>query len=80
MIRFVDLGKQLAVDPSDKDAPRQFAYFDTVSDKFIEFEGDQVFSSWIELERCLAPIISPMAIDRLKAVTPKWALDAPRGR
>ena len=80
MIRFVDLGKQLAVDPSDKDAPREFAYYDTSTRQVISFEGDQVFSSWTDLERWISPIISPMAIERLKAVTPKWALDAPRGK
>ena len=80
MIRFVDLGKQLAADPSDKDAVRQFAYFDTESEKFIGFEGDQVFSSWADFERWIAPIVSPLAIERLKAVTPQWALNAPRGK
>lgn len=39
MIRFVYIGYQI-----DSDG-RQFAFYDTVRDKFLEFKGSQVFDS-----------------------------------
>lgn len=45
MMRFVDLGTQLHLSGN---GPRQFAYFNTVSDVFLEFSGAQVWSNWKE--------------------------------
>jgi hypothetical protein len=47
MIRFVDLGKQLGL---DEEWPRQFAFFDTLTDIFLSFNGEQVFSSMQEFK------------------------------
>lgn len=41
MIRFVYIGDQIR--PGSK--ARDFAFWDTVHDKFVEFSGDTVFSS-----------------------------------
>ncbi len=45
MIRFVDLGKQLAVDETDPACPRQFCFFDTIPDQFIKINDSYVFDS-----------------------------------
>ena len=39
MIRFVYIGSQISSNE------RQFAFYDTVQDRFLDFKGDQVFSS-----------------------------------
>jgi hypothetical protein len=41
--RFVDLGTQLS---SGDDGPREFAWWDTVVDKFEEHSGYQTWLSW----------------------------------
>ena len=44
MIRFIDLGDQLLYgDP-------HFAWFDTVSDMFIEYSGEMVWDNWKDFE------------------------------
>lgn len=48
MIRFVDLGRQLWVNQTDEDCPRQFCFYDTVNDKFISIGGQQVFNCWTD--------------------------------
>lgn len=50
MMRFIDLGKQIAVDESDEEWPRQFAFFNTVDSHFLEFDGEQVWDSWTDFE------------------------------
>ena len=39
MIRYIEIGDQINEDCCD------FAFFDTVTDKFLEFDGEQVFAS-----------------------------------
>ena len=46
MIRFIDLGKQIAADESDTAWPRQFAFFDTADCTFLYLNGRQVWDSW----------------------------------
>jgi hypothetical protein len=48
MIRFIDIGKQIAVDETDPDEPRQFAFFNTIDSQFLKFDGEQVWSTWDE--------------------------------
>jgi hypothetical protein len=45
LIRFIDLGKQIAEDHSDPDWPREFALYDTLQASFLCFGGMQVFDS-----------------------------------
>ena len=40
MIRFIDLGEQIL------DGEKSFAWFDTIIDQFIEYNGTHVWSSW----------------------------------
>lgn len=74
MIRFIDLGKQIAVDETDPNWPRQFAFYDTVHDRFISINGYMVFDS-------LADLISEIEqnytdaefANRLLNLLPDWA-------
>lgn len=43
MVRFIDLGDQITTDGTE-----QFAWFDTITDEFMEFNGCQVWESWDE--------------------------------
>ena len=45
MIRFIDLGKQIAEDHNDPDWPREFAFYDNLQASFLSFEGRQIFDS-----------------------------------
>lgn len=45
MIRFIDLGKQIAADHNDPDWPREFAFYDSLQASFLSFDGRQVFDS-----------------------------------
>ena len=42
MIRFIDIGEQIL------DGERNFAWFNTITDCFFEYNGTQVWSSWDE--------------------------------
>jgi len=44
MIRFIDLTGQHTLD----DDEFRFAWFSTITDKFLEFAGEQTFSSWAD--------------------------------
>ena len=46
MIRFIDLGKQIAEDHSDPDWPREFAFYDTLQASFLSFSVQQIFDSY----------------------------------
>lgn len=49
MIRFIDLGKQIGL---DEEWPREFAFFDTCTARFVEFNGEQVWESWEDFISC----------------------------
>lgn len=44
MIRFVDIGSQITEESTD------FAWYDTVQGRFLEFGGTQVWEDWLEFE------------------------------
>lgn len=49
MIRFIDLGNQIC--PYDTDCDSfMFAWWDTITDTFIEFFGSQIWGTWEEFE------------------------------
>ena len=49
MTRFIEIGRQIFPLPSDDDEPiNQFAWFDTITDTFLEFSGDCVWETWDE--------------------------------
>lgn len=78
MMRFIDLGKQIAVDESDPDYPRQFAFYDTVTDRFIAANYEQVFDSWDEFLEQAATELSLQLINRLRSLCPEWVLSPKR--
>jgi hypothetical protein len=45
LIRFIDLGKQIAQDKDDPDWPREFCFYDTLEARFLAFDGQEVFDS-----------------------------------
>jgi hypothetical protein len=71
MIRFIDLGKQIGI---DEEWPREFAFFDTVSDKFLKFGNEQVWESWNDFLE--SGFIGQYFIDRLKPLCPSWVFEA----
>lgn len=72
MIRFIDLGKQIAVDETDPDYPRQFAFYDTISDQFISANGGQVFDTWNEFHVNAAHELTSERIERCRSLCPAW--------
>ncbi len=53
MIRFIDLGKQIAGDPDDPEWAREFAFYDTMEAQFVSFDRRVVFDSVEDLKDCL---------------------------
>ena len=71
MIRFIDLGKQIGGD--DETWFREFAFYNTVSDRFIEYGGTQVWgciedfeNDWKQFDRGEFPF------ERFKSLIPDW--------
>ena len=67
MIRFIDLGKQIGL---DEEWPREFCFWSTVSDRFLEFQGSQVWSSWRDFESDYDE--DDQMLERLKGLCPEW--------
>lgn len=61
MIRFVDLRYQAT--------GYRFAFFDTVTDQFMSFDGEQVFDVRRDLELVVP---SPELFKRLEGLMPDW--------
>jgi hypothetical protein len=76
MIRFIDLGKQIALDENDPDWPREFAFYDTCMAQFLSFDGQSIFDS---LEDLLEQMDDEDAayMKRITSLIPKWV---PRGK
>ena len=74
MIRFIDLGKQIGPGAGvDEDWPRQFAFFNTVDDRFIELGYEQVFESAEEVKTLHGIKSSGYPLDRLLSfIHPNW--------
>lgn len=73
MIRCIDLGKQT----SGGAGPRQFAFWSTVADIFIDYNGASAWASEQELELDMVFHLGREQTDkilaRLTRLTPKWA-------
>jgi hypothetical protein len=73
VIRFIDLGKQIAVDETDPDYPREFAFFDTVSGEFINLcQMGHVWDSWTDIMKH-ADDLPIGTLERMWNVSPEWA-------
>ncbi len=77
MIRFIDLGDQIT------EGFREFAWFDTISDSFIDLCGEQTWETWERFEGSLNHTmrLDPDSftlvggIDRFRRLFPKdWPL------
>lgn len=82
MIRFIDLGKQIAVDESDPDWPRQFAFFNTINDQFISINGYMVFDSLADFlsEVEQTDEIDAVLLSRMCSLLPEWVRTVPAPR
>lgn len=71
MIRFVDIRNQ--------DIGDRFAFYDTVTETFVDFSGVQTWNTWGELKDWIyideTPLASPEYVQRLKSVCPDWVFE-----
>lgn len=70
MIRFIYIGDQILRDMDEKS--REFAFFNTVTDKFIEIGGCYTFSSLKEFEDYARIEWYCDYIDRCRNLIPNW--------
>jgi hypothetical protein len=82
MIRFVDIGRQLAVDEKDESEPRQFAFYNTIYNQFVKINGYHVFDSLADLIQEMEQEDSMTAefATRLISLTPEWVRTVPAPR
>ena len=76
MIRFIDLGKQIALDENDPDWHREFAFYDTITASFLRFDGQSVFDSVEDLLEQMDDFDAAY-MKRITSLIPKWV---PRGK
>jgi hypothetical protein len=73
MIRLIDLGKQT----SDGDGPRQFAFWNTVKDMFLDYNDTQAWATYEQLQQDIFWHIGREAgydtLRRLEPLVPAWA-------
>lgn len=74
MIRFIDLGTQITCDPQ---GDRCFAFFDTVVDKFMSFDGEQMWTAWIDFEEDFYRTYNAndSLLQRIKSLCPAWVFE-----
>jgi len=74
MIRFIDLGDQIL------EGTRQFAWFDTIVDRFDSFCDNQAWETWLEFETdfrhndkevAIANLGNLRPLERYKSLFPK---------
>jgi hypothetical protein len=53
VIRFIDMGKQIWMNDEDPDCTKYFAFWDTVTNRFLEFAEEQAWPSWNDFEEAL---------------------------
>ena len=76
MIRFIDLGKQIAQDKNDPDWPREFAFYDTCLAQFLTFDGQQIFDSYEDILDQMDDHDSSY-VKKIVGLIPEWV---PRGK
>jgi hypothetical protein len=72
MIRFIDLGKQIATDPNDPEWLREFAFYDSLQAQFLSFDGRQVFDSREDLLENLDNDDDPGYVKKILGLLPEW--------
>lgn len=68
MIRFVDL--------RHVDMGARFAFWDTVTDRFVDLDGCQAFDDLAELADYYSTSTKPFSWERLLGHLPEWALQS----
>jgi hypothetical protein len=76
VIRFIDLGKQIAQDHNDPDWPREFCFYDTLQASFLSFSGQQIFDSYEDVIDQMDDSDAAY-IKRIMGLIPAWV---PRGK
>ena len=76
MIRFIDLGKQIALDENDPEWQRQFCFYDTCGASFLSFDGQQIFDSHEDVLEQIDDHDTAY-IKRIMGLIPAWV---PRGK
>jgi hypothetical protein len=76
VIRFIDLGKQIAVHEDDPDWKRQFAFYDTCGASFLTFDGQSIFDSYEDLAEQMEDE-DAVYKKRITSLIPAWV---PRGK
>lgn len=76
MIRFIDLGKQIAIHEDDPNWKRQYAFYDTLEARFLTIGSQQIFDSY---EDVLGQLDGedPAYMKRIMSLIPAWV---PRGK
>ncbi len=71
MIRFIKIGDQICEDEN------HFAYWNTITDKFLHFDGECVFDSWEEFIHYYEhdTNVEKYGLQRLMGVTPDEFID-----
>ena len=72
MIRFIDIGKQIAQDANDSDWPREFALYDTLEARFVCLDGREVWDSVEDIVECLDDDDSHIYQKRILSVIAEW--------
>jgi len=78
LIRFIDLGKQIATDPNDPEWMREFAFYDTLQARFLDFSGQQVFDLRDDLLANLDDDDNPAYAKKILSLLPEWVPKASR--
>ena len=71
MIRFIDLGSQIGIDDT---WPREFAWFNTVTDTFLNFGGSETWYSWDDFEGDWTSE-SAFTLERLRSLCQPWVFE-----
>ena len=80
MIRFIDLQKQIFAAELNDPEPRSFAFYNTVTDRFLDLDGDQTWHTWEEFVESYACCTRGVGypLDRFAALFPEsWPNLAP---
>ena len=74
VIRFIDLGRQIGLDDQ---WPREFAFYDTVTDTFVNFKGSETWETVDDFRYDFDPLMGwelSRFIDKIPAGWPQGAL------
>ena len=74
MLRFIDIGTQTQLF-SDTGEDREFCFYDTVTDRFVEVAGEQVWHTWDELEESVRLSRIRIDLQRLRSLCPSWVFN-----